>query len=354
MSVACFDTLIGLSKVQYTCFTDSPPDGTEGTIAYDTSDSGYHLTDTDYGVTVIEQCEMAGWCLLQSAKDQAITEVKTDLRAALRSKYDGGISPYSGLIGQITSSGVLGVSSQFLGLRIRTKNQKGAKLVIKKLYVGVSLSGTYSVTITSNDPLFVSPTPIAVTYTAGSFNGITLTSPIELPLFSRSCNDQYLEYYISFDRGTSVPLNNKITCCGAQPGWMKHIAVSGFQATDNIGTGGNFSSVGYGMAIDAYMACEELDWVCELEELNGYYLKDVLARAIQQRGAAIAISAMIDTLQVNPCTGYQLENLNAKRTYLNKRSADNIAWISQNMPTGVTDCFSCKPKSMFHRSNQIV
>ena len=347
MSLACFDTLIGLSKVDYTCFSDDTPPG------FDTSDSGYHLTDTDYGLTVIEQCAIAGWGILSAAKEQAILEVQSDLRAALRGKYEGGISPYSGLIGQITSSGVLGVSNQFLGLRIRTKNQKGAKLVIKKLYVGLNLSGTYSVTITSNDPLFVSPAATSVVYTAGTFNAVTLASQIELPLFSRSCNDQYLEYYISFDRGTAVPLNNKLTCCGAQPGWMKHIAVSGYQATDNIATGGNFSSVGYGLAIDAYMACEELDWICELEELNGYYLKDVLARATQQRGAAIAISALIDSLQVNPCTGYQLENLNAKRSYLNQRSADNIAWISQNMPSGVTDCFSCKPKSVFHRSNQI-
>ena len=348
MSIACFNTLVGLSKTAYECFTDDIP------TDFDTSDSGYHLTDTDYGLTVMEQCSMNGWTLLQSAREQAILEVQSDLRAGLRTKYDGGISPFSGLIGQITSTSTLQSTKQYLGLRIRTKNQKGAKLVLKKLYIGLNLSGTYSVNIKSNDPLFEPPAAIPVTYTAGTFNAVVLSTPVELPLYSRSCNDMYLEYYITFDRGSAQPLNNKITCCGVQPAWMSHVLAAGFESVDQIGTGSSFSSMGYGMAIDAYLACEELDWICELEELNGFYLKDVVARTIQQRGAAIAISGLIDTIQVNPCTGYQLENLNAQRQFLNKRSADNIAWIIQNVPQGVTDCFVCKPNRMFHRSNQIV
>lgn len=351
MSVACLDTLIGLSKTSYECFTDDLPDD------FDTSDSGYHLTDTDYGLTVIEQCSINGWTILQAAKLQAIAEIKSDLRAGLREKYDSGISPFSGIVAQVTGSGTLASSKQFLGLRIRTKNQKGAKLVLKKLYMGLNLSGTYSVNITSNDPLFVSPSAISVTYITGvpkPFQAVDISPVIELPLWSRSCNERFLEYYITFDRGSALPLNNKITCCGASPAWMSHFYTSGFESVDNIGTDGNFSSMGYGLALDAYLACEELDWLCEVEELNGYYLKDVLARAMQQRGAAIAISSLIDTLQVNPCTGYQLENLNSRRSYLNKRYSENVAWIIQNIPSGVTDCFVCKPERMFHRSSQLV
>lgn len=348
MSVACFNTLIGLSKTAYECFNDDIPGD------FDTSDSGYHLTDPDYGLTVIEQCSINGWTLLQSAKEQAIREIKSDLRAGLRDKYDGGVSPFSGVIAQLTSNGTQSVSKDYLGLRIRATQKKGVRIVLKKLYMGLNLSGSYSVQITSNDPLFVSPAAIAVTYTAGSFQANDITPVIELPLFSRSCSDRYLEYYITFERNGASPLNNKITCCGSKPGWMSHFNTSGFEASDNIATDGNFSTAGYGLAIDAYLSCDELDWICELEELNGYFLKDVIARASQQRGAAIAISGLIDTLQVSPCSGYQLENLNARRAYLNKRSAENIAWIIQNVPTGVTDCFTCKPEKMFHRSQTLV
>lgn len=349
MSLACFDTMVGLSKVAYECFNDAVPSG------YDNSDSGYHLTDTDYGLTVIEQCTLNGWTLLESARTQAILEIKSDLRAKLRDRYDGAIAPFSGVIAQLTSTGSQSVTNDFLGIRIRTKNQKGAKLVLKKIYLGLSIAGTYNVTITSNDPLFVSPSATSVVLaSANTMTGHTLATPIELPLFSRTCEGQWLEYYIAVDRNGATPLNNKITCCGNQPKWKQHLVVAGFEADDNEATDGRFSSVAYGMALDAYMACEELDWLCEAEELGGYHLKDVLARALQMRGASIAISALIDQYGVTPCVSTQYENLNSRRGYLNKRSAEMLDWISQNVPGGVTDCFTCKPQDTFHRSKILV
>jgi hypothetical protein len=125
-------------------------------------------------------------------------------------------------------------------------------------------------------------------------------------------------------------------------------------ADDDNGTGGMFGNQANGFVLDGYLTCEELDWICELEELNGYYLLDVVARAIQMRGAAISISALIDTIQVNPCTGYQFESLNTRRAYLNKRYADYVDWIAQNMPSGVTQCFTCKPEQKFHKNKMLV
>ena len=349
MSLACFDTLVGLSKTDYACFDDEAPEG------YDLSDSGYHLTDTDYGLTMIEQCAVNGWTLLDAARTQAILEVKSDLRAKLRDKYDGAIAPFSGIIAQLTQSGNQSVSKDFSGLRIRTKNQKGAKLVLKKIYLGLNTAGTYNVTITSNDPLWTVPAVVPVVIaTANTMTAKLLTTPIELPLYSRTCEGTYLEYYLTFERNGARPVNNKITCCGDQPKWRQHLTVSGFESTDNLATDGQFSSMAFGMALDAYLACEELDWLCEAEELGGYHLKDVLARSVQMRGAAIAISSLLDQFGINACIASQYEALNSRRAYLNPRSADLIAWIVQNMPHGVTDCFTCKPQDMFHISKTLV
>ena len=345
MSTACFDTLIGLSKVDFACFTDAAPTG------YDTSDSGYHITDTDYGLTIASQCALDGWTILEAARTQAILEVKSDLRAALRERYDGGISPFSGIIASLKSTGTNTVTEDFIGLRIRTKNQKGAKLVLKKIYLGLNTTGIYSVTITSNDPLWVPPTATSIVIaTANTMTAAVLSTAIELPLFSRTCEERYLEYYICLDRAGALPVNNNVTCCGNRPNWMDHLTVTGMQASDNEATDGSYTSAAYGMALDAYLACEELDWLCEAQYLNGFHLQDVLARTFQFRATAIAISALIDTLLVNPCTGYQIESLSSRRQYLNQRAADNIVWISQNVPNGLTDCFVCKPEKMFHRS----
>lgn len=347
MSLACFDTLVGLSATEYACFTDVTPDD------FDTSDSGYYLTDTDYGLTVLENCGVEGWTILTAALEQAIRETKTDLRASLRQRYDGGVKPFSGHIGQMKGNANLTVQEDYIGLRIRTKQQQGAKLVLKKIYLCLSETGTYTVTIRSNDPLFSNPADTSVTVaTANQFAGSAAIS-IELPLYSDTCQDTYLEYYIATERGSAQPRNNSLRCCGNTPGWMKHLDVSGFKADSNDPEdSGEFSSNAFGFVLDAYLGCDELDWVCELDELNGYYIKDVLARTIQFRGAALAMSALLDKRDVNPC--YNFEELNAKRGYLNKRYADNIKWISENMPAGVTDCFTCKPFNTFQRSRTLV
>ena len=349
MSLACLDTLVGLSKVEYECFTDDVPTG------FDDSDSGYHLTDTDYGLTVMEQCSMDGWAILEAARTQAILEIKSDLRAKLRDRYDSAMSPFNGIIAQLKSNGSQAVTNDFLGIRIRTKNQKGAKLILKKIYLGLSLTGTYSVTITSNDPLFVSPAAQSVVIVAANtMTTHNISTPIELPLFSRTCEDDWLEYYISFDRNGATPLNNKFTCCGNRPGWMQHLTASGMDSTDSIGTDARYSSMAFGMALDAYLACEELDWICEAEYLNGYHLVDVVSRSLQMRGAAIAISAMMDKYGIMPCVASQYENMNSRRGYLNQRSAGLLDWVSQNLPGGMTDCFTCKPQAMFHYAKTLV
>lgn len=350
MSLACFDTLVGLSKTEYACFTDEVPDD------FDTSDSGYHLTDTDYGLTVAEQCSLNGWTLLENALTQAVLETKTDLRARFRQRYDGRLAPFRGEIGKQKSTGTLSLTKDYIGVRIRVKRQiKGAKLVFKKIYLGLNTSGAKSVSVTSNDPLFVEPAPVSVTAVANQFASNTCTW--ELPLWSYSEYDtgEHLEYYITFPRVAVQPLNNTFACCGNAPAWSEYFWAEGMSADDADATNATFGSrAANGVVIDAYLTCEELDWICELEELNGYHLIDVVARTIQFRGAAIAISALIDTIQVNPCNGYQFENLNSRRTYLNQRYADNITWIVENMPIGATDCFTCKPEKKFTRAKMLV
>lgn len=349
MALTCLDTLVGLSSTEYACFTDTVPDD------FDTSDSGYYLTDVDYGLTVSEQCALAGWTMLSNALTQAIAETKTDLRAKLREKFAGRVSPFSGQIGKLKSTGSLSLSKDYIGIRIRVKRQiRGAKWVFKKIYLGLNTSGAKSVTVTSNDPLFTAPTPVSVTAVANQF--ANAETSIELPLWSRAEFDagEYLEYYLTIPRGSVQPLNNTLNCCGSTPGWMGYFWTEGMAADDDEGTGATYGLNANGMVLDGYLTCEELDWLCDAEELGGYYTTDVLARTIQFRGAAIAISALLDTLQVSPCTGYQFENLNAKRNYLNQRYAENVQWIANNIPPGVTDCFTCKPEQMQRRAKLLV
>ena len=350
MSLACFDTLVGLSATDYDCFTDERPDD------YNTSDSGYFLTDTDYGLTVAAQCSVSGWGILQTALEQSIRETKTELRTLLRTRYDGAIKPFSGIIGKLKSNAAQVSADGYIGIRLRMRQQRGAKLVIRKIYLALNTAGTYPVTITSNDPLFTAPDDTDVTITTPNiFTPGEPDAPIELPMWSDSNPYDYLEYYISIERGSVQGRNNNFKCCGDLPAWLKHMEASGFSSDTNTpAEEGSFSSVAYGFALDAYLTCEELDWICTVEEMNGFHVKDVLARAIQFRGAALAISALLDTLQVSPCTGYQAENLNSRRNWLNTRWAQYLNWLTENVPPGATDCFTCKPEKRFINSRLIV
>lgn len=344
----CLDTLIGLAPESISCFDDPEPE------VFATSDSGYYIVDSEFGLRIIEACTIEGWAILERARAKGLLQFKTDLSAALRTRYGSAISPFSGLIGKIEGTAPRAAPNARVGLRIRIRRMvKGGKIVLKKAYLGLDTSGTYAVTVTSNDPLFTSPTPVNVAAVANTYGAGTSLSLIELPMWSASCPDNYLEYYISIPLSGAQPLNNKLTCCGNSPGWMQHMDVSGFNTDSDTPTTGNFTSAAFGMVLDAYLSCGELDWLCGLEEINGYYAQSVAARTLQFAAAASAIDELINTYKINVCTHYNQDEMNSRRNWLVKQYAANIEWLAANVPQGATGCFNCHPSKAFHRSAQI-
>lgn len=351
MSVACLDTLVGLAPASISCFVDPDPEG------FDTSDSGLYIVDAQFGLNIIEACDVEGWAILEAARTKGILQFKTDLSAALRTKYGTAISPFAGLIGQLKNTGTKSAPNANAGLRLRVLRQvKGGKIVLKKAYVGVNVTGTYNVSVTSNDPLFTDPTPVAVSATANQWGTGTTLGLIELPMWSASCPYDYLEYYVSFPLASALPLANKVSCrCGgAKEGWKKHLDVSGFNSDSDTPTSGGFSSAAYGLVLDAYLSCGELDWLCELTEYNGDYAQQVAARTLQFACAIPAIDALINTYKINVCTHYNQDEMNSRRNYLQQSYATNIEWLAANVPPGATGCFACRPEKKFHKTAQLV
>lgn len=353
MALECLETLVGLAPTEPSCFVDAAPDG------FDTSTSGYFILDSEFGLKVIEACEVEGWAVLQRAQAKGILQTKTDLSASLRDKYGSTISPFSGKIGQLKNTGTKSVSNDYCGLRFRIRRQiRGGKIVLKTAFLGVNTSGDYDITVTSNDPLFASPTPATITATANSFGttGESLAL-IELPMWSDSCPYDWLEYYISYPRASALPLKNEISCgCGGnKEGWKEHLDVAGFNLdTQTPATGGNFTGSAFGLVIDAYLSCGELDWICEAEQWGGATMKQVIARALQFAQAIAAIDELAMTYKINVCTHYNQAELMSRRNYLAESYATNIRWIASNLPSGATGCFACKANKSFHRTPQLV
>lgn len=344
----CLDTLVGLAAEAPSCFVDPEPEG------FATSDSGYFIIDSEFGLRIIEACEIEGWTVLERARNKGILQFKTGLSAALRTRYGSAISPFSGLIGKIEGTTPRAASNARVGLRIRVRRMvKGGKIVLKKAFLGLDTSGNYAVSVTSNDPLFTEPTPVTVAAVANTYGSGTSLGLIELPMWSASCPETYLEYFVSIPLSGAMPLNNKLTCCGNSQGWAQHLDVAGFNTDSDTPTTGNFTSAAFGMVLDAYLSCGELDWLCGLEEINGYYAQSVVARTIQFAGAAAAIDELINTYKINVCTHYNQDEMNSRRNWLLKQYAENIMWLAANVPQGATGCFNCHPQKAFHRTAQI-
>ncbi len=348
MSLACLDTLVGLSPDEHACWTTDPPSG------YGTSGSGYYLTDQDYGVTVMDGSEVDGWGILTAAREQAVREVKTDLLALIMARFDSALYPFNGWVGKLKHTGTNSAADgAYIGLRIRARRQKGVVLVLDEVRLGLDTAGPHSVTVASNDPLFVAPAALSVAHSANAFEGDSWPSGgVSLPLWTETDETDWIEYYVAIERGSAAALNNKLWCCAAAPEWRGHFEVAGFSADSAAPeTAGAFSSMGNGMAIKAHLTCQNLDWLCELEQLNGYYLSDVLARAIQQRAAAIVCAALLETPGIAVGSGFNAKVLIDRRNFLNPKSAEKLQWIAENLPAkGVTDCFKCKPSKLFHTS----
>lgn len=346
----CLSTLIGLSQTEYACFTDAVPDG------FDTSDSGYFLTDADYGLEIIGTCETEGWGLLERARAAGIRDFKGDFSAMLRNQHASALRPFSGLIGQLKSSGVGLPTKTHIGHQITPARIKGAKLVLKGVKVGLNTAGTYALKIRSTDPLFEDIDDTVTVATGGAFASKVFSAEIELPFYTRAEMDSdELKYYVSIERGSAKPLNNGFACCGNNPEWRKHIDVAGFQADDATAeTGLSVVAQAQGLVLDAYLTCGELDWVCELTEMDGLNYRAVVARAIQMRSAAVAIAEMLAKNTVNICTLYNIDGLQAKRNWLNNEYTSRLNWLAQNLPQGVTGCFTCKPTQKFSKTAKLV
>ena len=345
----CIGNLVGLSESVPVCFTGSAPSG------YNTSVSGYFIKDSDYGMRVMDGCDFDGWAILEEAKRIGISNFKTDFRNALYQNFTPSFTPYSGLIGKTTHSGVnTNFVKPYGGLEITCDgNQRGMYLAIKNIFLGLNISDEYDVTIKSNSPEF---TPITRTLnaTALSYRSNTQTPEILLPLYDRNFYDdstEYLKYYIEVSYGAAKPLNGNITCCGEGGAWRNICDVNGYAASTNGLTFVDLSSQNNGVVLDAYLKCDDLEFICTLAELNGYQTLDVIARAIQFRSGIAAYGLFLDRNLINTCTMYNREEINAHRKFLTEKYAEYIDFIVQNIPPASTSCLKCKDGDVFIKAN---
>lgn len=346
----CLDNLIGLTDVDCECFEDDRPED------YDTSTSGYYLTDADEGFNILEAlasglpCGDANiWDAMVKARDKAIVRLRTDYVDKLREVRRPRLNTFNSVIGKITANQIVATAFPYAGVKMLLQEVKGGEFVIEEFYIGLDKTKTVTLNIVSNDPLF---TPIQVTGTteAGKFKSIEPDNPIVLPMYSdlvlNNTGDERLKYWIWYEIPTeSQPLNNRWVCCGANPNWKAHLDISGFTTNDvtvPIESGGGGSAMG--IAIRGYFKCNDLDWFCNIDKEAGISYRNVLAKALQAKSAAYLMNYVLNKQDVNQYTLMNRNEMHDKRAYLEQRYLDYMTWLIDNYPTKANDCFVCIKK----------
>lgn len=352
----CLDALVGLSQDNCECFETNRPEG------YDDSESGFFLTDPDYGFPMMEALNTSGdcsgygvWDILTSARAQSILQFRTDFLAKIRERYNRRVRTWKGTIGKLSHKTQTSGLRTYAGHVYRPQPIKDGKLVVTGAWLGLtSTEATVTMTIASNDPTFPTVTR-DLSSTANQFKNTEFSSgqSIEIPFYSDHVDE--LEYYFYFATDGLTPLQNNFYCCGGPAEYSKHLRFGGFTVDtvgdENVSLGANIC---YGLAIDGYFACNELQWLCDLDALSGYEVKTVVARAIQSNGAAIAASEVLSSSRVNKYTTWDAESISSHYEALKETYSTNLTWLVENFPQGASDCFECKSKTRYQKRQILV
>lgn len=339
MPLECLDTLIGLDSLDCDCFTDDRPE------SYNTSTSGYYLTDEEFGVPLRSgilantPCDETIWSAMARARTGAIADLKNALRLALSQNKERG-KGWRGLIGKIDRTSALNNARAVSGVAIQPcTRQIDRVLVINAIYAGFTHTGTVDVTLNSNNFDYTNEGDVFTLNTvANRFERTELDTPIEIPLYDLAFDCP--RYYFSYDSAGNTPLQSKLWCCGGAT-WKSFIQAGGF-TVDALNTEDEFiGTSSYGLAFEGYIDCADLDWMCRLEELNGYNLQGALAHALLFKASARLLSILIESDKVNYYTLMDSEAAFNKRRDLNARFQEYINWIAQNLPAGYTSCWGC-------------
>ena len=347
MALTCLDTLIGIAPDDCACYAAGWDAG------FATSSTGYFATDREFGYPVLDSLlysknclESDVWDLLVQCRADAIRDFKTDMSAALATVRKSRIVQWNGAIGNAQGTVLSQSTNTYAGVQIAPRNAiKGGAFVLTGIWFGGNVTGTVSLQLSSTDPDYTANT-VTLTATANRWVKTTLATAKTLPMYVSGVGDLY--YNFKYDpSGIRFFQNNSKACCGkSNPAWMVHLNAGGFTTSDfqedNQYLGGTMFN---GLALEGYFTCASLDWICELENLAKFEVKNVVGRAIQAKTTVKAISATIETNRINQHTILAQDGALERRAMMEESYTQKIAWLAQNLPDNASDCWDCTKNS---------
>ena len=356
MITDCYGNIVGLSDVDCEC-VDTPPTG------YDDSSTSYYITDNDYGIpfqaAIYTKSDCFDgdtiWEYLEKVRQKTYKKFDADFRQTIYTKYQTRNSTFKGEIGKKKSQAVR-LKNDLVGIRIKPKQLKGACLYIKSIELNLNSNETVTINVHSNETEEVLHS-FTVDTVAGQYTEVNEEVSFELPLYS-DCTD--LEYYVTYTvPNGSSPNGNKFHCCGDKRLWRPYFNLNGLEgdSLDDLTFKGNQA---YGLVINGSVACNELNWICDLSEVQdklsgkGYTLQNVIGRAIQYSAGIRGVNDMLKTNRINFYTSLNMEGLYKHRSRLSKLYNEHLAWLVENLPLDDNDCLKCKENKHYRKKSLMI
>lgn len=348
----CLENIIGLSRTECNCFT----------VPVNESDSELYLDEVE-GLNLVQidsaaDCTAGSlWDLMRKAREEAIKSYKTDLAAKLVTLYKPKRKNFNGVIGRDDRQSNESISN-IAGVQILCAPVKNVVLVIKRLGLLFSQTGTVDISIYSN----ISTTPEVV------YNGLNTEAnqvkwntvqPVTLPLYTTE--KEYIIYYIVYTNPGFSPKSNHLRCCSvnlqfscsspqfnisqndARYLWNQWANVSGVNGADidTVKESDGFVDKGYGLLIDAEIKCNLKELSCNDTDYNNSEIALTMAYAVRYRAAQFLAEYILSSGNINRFTMLDRERIYGKRNDYSREYLSRLQFIAENMNWQDTGCLDC-------------
>ena len=345
-----FQEIVGLTDKDLSCFADAPSGAA-------LSESGYFLTDMDYGFHFPETVwaghakdDATLWTLLTDARRQAVHAFLEVLSIEFQKKYNVR-GAYIGTIGKNETGSYSPITQGHFGISLRVRNARGAYLKINQ--IGLALSTTVSPITVSLYRVVDGVATLIDTFTGleSEANRVKLNTITDysLQLWSDDDCDDF-RYWFVIENDTYTASRNRFHCCGNKPSYYQYFDAQGLYAEEPFPDSASYLAHSPGLILGGTVFCNSLKWLCDFNELDSYNLTSVVGRAVQFKATSLLSKIILESANLNRYTLLDREALLIKYKTKNEQFIEYCTWIVDRLPIEATDCFVCKPAAIQRKS----
>lgn len=356
----CLNFIIGVSPLDCECIKSDlgiPVDGEtpEDNDWYKKSTSGFYLHELE-GVVSIDTVKDIVSCqklydFYKKLLQQSITETADDLSGSLNERYKKKESNFVGFAGSKTSGRVLGLNTQYSGLKVVPLKRKDGVLVVKGIGTNMNVALTFDIEVyrryVETDLFELVDTIESVQSNAGSYRYNAFEEPMILSMDIE--NEAEIEYYFLYQNVAELqPRDNLASCgCGSKEHNLAKLMYYGGVSGNVLTEMGNWSMSGNadGLVLDMEIRCDAENMICQMYNANSDWRKYV-AHAVLYKAAYKLNKSVISSNKITQEVVANAEIVNGNMNDFEIEYRNRINYLVQNIDLEISGCYTCNDRKL--------